>query len=85
MKFVYPPDRALVVLPRDASGEKLPLIAQLTHRNPTIEVFWHLDNEFIGTTKTIHQMAVLPTIGEHILTAVDASGNRLSVTFGVTK
>ncbi len=85
MKFVYPPNRALVVLPRDASGEKLPLIAQLTHRNPTIEVFWHLDNEFIGTTKTIHQMAVLPTIGEHILTAVDASGNRLSVSFGVTK
>jgi len=34
-----------------------------------------LNNTFIGITKNIHEMAVLPQHGKHLITVVDQMGN----------
>ena len=38
-------------------------------------MFWYIDNTFIGSTKTIHDMAIKPSIGKHDITVVDEFGN----------
>jgi penicillin-binding protein 1C len=85
MTFVYPPNHAEIALPRNTVGQKQPVVVQLTHRNPSTVVYWHLDDEFIGETKIVHQMAVSPLPGHHLLTAIDETGNRASVVFTVLK
>ena len=38
-------------------------------------MFWYLDKTFIGSTKAIHDMAILPKPGKHMITVVDEFGN----------
>ncbi len=46
-------------------------------------MYWHLDDEFIGETDHVHQLALDIVTGDHILTVVDARGNKKQVKFEV--
>jgi penicillin-binding protein 1C len=48
-----------------------------------MEVFWHLDGVYIGSTKVFHQMALQPSVGSHQLALVDRDGYRIERTFEV--
>jgi hypothetical protein len=37
-------------------------------------VFWHLDGEYHSQTRDIHQMALAPNAGRHVLTPVGEDG-----------
>lgn len=43
------------------------------------ELFWHLDNNYIGSTKDIHQVQIIPSIGVHKLTIFDNTGSTQSI------
>ena len=75
MEFIYPVSRQVVFLPKNLAGEREAIILKITHQKKDSELFWYLDNEFIGTTKTYHHKKVSPTIGEHTIMVVDAEGN----------
>ena len=53
----------------------------LAHSNPQTEVFWHLDNEFITSTRHLHQLSLRPGDGPHTMTVIDEYGNRAYVSF----
>ena len=57
----------------------------LAHRDPGQTVFWHLDNEFVGQTRFIHQMRLTPPPGKHSVTVVDEAGNSHSVGFTIAE
>ncbi len=38
-------------------------------------MYWYIDEEYIGTTKDIHELAIIPKLGEHLITVVDELGN----------
>jgi penicillin-binding protein 1C len=46
-------------------------------------VYWHLDDQFIGTTIQVHQMAFSPEQGRHRLTLVDQNGETIRIGFEV--
>jgi penicillin-binding protein 1C len=46
-------------------------------------VFWHLDGNFIGSTKKSHHLAIAPVMGEHVLMPVDEFGESLERPFTV--
>jgi penicillin-binding protein 1C len=48
-------------------------------------VFWYLDETFIGSTKDIHEIAILPKQGKHIITVVDKLGNEAKRGFEVSE
>ncbi len=48
---------------------------------PRTAVFWHLDGEYQGETRDIHQMALAPAPGPHVLTLVDENGKSVSRSF----
>ena len=79
MRFVYPADGSVVALPRRMDGTQGAMVCRIAHTNPAIELFWHLDDAYLCSTRDIHQFEIRPSAGYHTLTVVDAGGNSLSV------
>lgn len=74
MHFIYPADGSIISLPRQLDGSPGSFVARVAHTNPATELFWHLDNTYLGSTRDIHQMTIAPTRGVHTITVVDALG-----------
>ena len=83
MQFIYPYRNGVLSASRNWRGETEDLLFKLAHRRPDTEVHWHLDGDFVGTTRTFHTLAVRPAPGEHTLVVVDATGERLERRFTV--
>jgi penicillin-binding protein 1C len=75
MQFIYPKDNNTIFLPKDFDGRTNNLILKIAHSKPETLVFWYLDETFLGTTKDIHEFAMKPKQGKHLLTVVDELGN----------
>jgi penicillin-binding protein 1C len=58
-------------------------VREAVHREPDAQLYWHLDDVFLGTTRTFHQLALDIPAGPHVVTIVDTAGNRLSRSFEV--
>ncbi len=77
MEFIYPNQQNTIFLPKDFDGNTNDLILKVVHSKPELTLYWYIDNKYLGTTKDIHDMAVLPQQGEHIITVVDELGNEI--------
>ncbi|MCK7589347.1 penicillin-binding protein 1C [Subsaxibacter sp. CAU 1640] len=75
IQFIYPNDNNVIFLPKDFNGKPNDLILKVAHSKPESLVYWYLDSTFLGTTKDIHEFAMQPTYGKHLLTVVDEFGN----------
>jgi penicillin-binding protein 1C len=81
MQVVYPESGTVIYVPYELDGSKGRLVCEAVHRKAGIEIFWHLDDTYLGMTKGKHQMAILPDKGKHTLSLVDEDGARISVSF----
>jgi penicillin-binding protein 1C len=86
MEFIYPKKKyTTLFLPKDFNNKKNEVILKIAASNPEKTIFWYLNNIFIGTTKDIHEMAILPKPGKHQITVVDISGNEIHSFIEVVK
>ena len=85
MQLIYPKNVSRIFVPRELSGQLGKTVFEVAHRNPEIEIFWHLDENYLGSTRHFHQKALSPPVGKHRLTLVDALGNRLETTFEIVE
>ncbi|WP_299098401.1 penicillin-binding protein 1C [uncultured Winogradskyella sp.] len=85
MEFIYPNQQSTIYLPKDFNGKVNDLILKVAHSKPELEIYWYIDSEYIGSTKDIHDMAVLPTSGEHVITVMDELGNSLKHKITISK
>jgi penicillin-binding protein 1C len=83
MQFIYPTAGARLHLPRQLDGSPGRFTAELALTHPSSAVYWHLDDAYLTTTTDLHRLALQPPAGRHSLTAVDAAGHTVSVTFTV--
>jgi penicillin-binding protein 1C len=83
MDMIYPKNNAVVYIPLEVDGTRGKIILNAAHRNTRIKIYWHIDENYIGTTQNFHQMAVSPPPGKHVLTLVDENGERLVQQFTV--
>ncbi|WP_316788445.1 penicillin-binding protein 1C [Pedobacter frigoris] len=83
MDMIYPKNNASVYIPIEFDGTRGKVVLNATHRNQGMKIYWHIDNEYIATTKDYHQLAVSPAPGKHTLTLVDENGERLVQVFTV--
>ena len=75
MQFIYPKQNNTFFLPKDFDGKTNDLVLKIAHSKPETIVYWYIDETFIGSTKDIHELAIVPKQGKHLITAVDAFGN----------
>ncbi len=76
MSIIYPKSNTKVFIPVDIDGKLGRLVVKATHRSPNAIVYWYLDDNYIGETKEIHQMEILPDEGWHTITLTNGTGNR---------
>ncbi len=50
------------------------LVLSAVCSNAKSRLHWHLDDEYIGTTKGNHSLAILPELGRHMLYIIDDNG-----------
>ena len=83
MDMIYPRHSARVYVPFELDGSRGELILEAAHRRPSTMIHWHLDENYLGSTRHIHQMGLVPQKGWHTLTLVDENGNTLVHKFEV--
>ncbi len=75
MQFIYPNDNNTIFLPKGFDGKTNELILKIAHSKPETTVFWYVDEQFLGSTQNIHEFAIIPEKGKHLITVVDTFGN----------
>ncbi|MEZ4774794.1 MAG: penicillin-binding protein 1C [Bacteroidia bacterium] len=83
MEMIYPGNDARIFVPKELDGKMGSTVFEVAHRDRTAQIYWHLDENFIGTTKEIHEMSLQPSAGKHKLTLVDDQGETLSRMFEI--
>lgn len=83
MDILYPRPNARVFVPRLLDGQQGSVVFEATHRQATASVYWHMDGNYMATTKGVHRVAVSPGNGKHRLTLVDESGNIVEQVFSI--
>lgn len=81
--MIYPRKDAKLYVPVDLDGSMGRTVFKIAHRTPETAVYWHLDNVYIGQTKTFHELELNPPAGKHKITLVDEKGNSLETKFEI--
>jgi len=85
LEIVYPVDGIKILIPRDYLGDYEKVVFSAKHQQPSIHLFWFLDNSFLGETIAIHEMAVDLRSGKHRLTVQDEEGFVRTIKFQAFK
>jgi penicillin-binding protein 1C len=83
MEFIYPGSNDKIYIPKTLDGKPGVAVFEVAHREAGVKIFWHLDQQFIGTTNYIHQKALNPSPGLHVITLTDEHGNTLKRQFTI--
>lgn len=83
MEIIYPEQNAKIFIPRIMDGSKSKAVFEAVHHNPSTSIYWHLDNEYLGTTTNSTKLELIPSEGQHKLTLVDEHGEELTQWFEV--
>jgi len=74
MDFVYPKNNSKLYLPIGFDGLRKALVLKLAHNIPDTKVYWYLDENYLGETKSIHEQSINILPGIHSITVLDALG-----------
>lgn len=83
MELIYPRNYTKVYIPTELDGSAGAAVFEVAHRNPAAEVYWHLDQDYLGKTTRKHQLALYPAKGKHTLHLLDEQGRELKLSFEV--
>ncbi|MDM8542364.1 penicillin-binding protein 1C [Desulfococcaceae bacterium HSG9] len=83
LSLIYPEKRGRIYIPLELDGRRGRTVFKAAHRNPLTTIFWHLDSEYLGATRDLHQLTLSPSPGVHTLTLVDLNGEQLTRKFTV--
>jgi len=79
--ILYPSNRSEVIIPKDFDRQYEKVLAEAVHNDPEATLFWHLDEEYIGTTTNKHKLPLELSPGKHSLTVLDLNGSKANVRF----
>ena len=85
VEFIYPASGSTLYIPRQMSGEREGIVFRAAHHQADATLWWHLDQVYVGETRFMHELRLLPETGKHTLTVVDSEGNTASVGFTVAE
>ncbi|MBS1651777.1 MAG: penicillin-binding protein 1C [Bacteroidetes bacterium] len=83
ISIVYPKNNFKLYAPVNELGKKNTIILHATHKKADAEIFWYLDESYIGVTKKFHQLSIMPSLGKHKLFITDGEGETEECNFEV--
>jgi len=83
MELLYPKQESKIFVPVELDESTGKTVFRVAHRKPETTIYWHLDDNYIGSTKGIHEMGLSPEPGQHTLTLVDEFGETISQKFEI--
>lgn len=83
ISLIYPTSATQIYIPTKLDGKPSKTVFRAIHRNPESQLYWHIDDQFIGSTHTFHQQAIWIKAGKHHLTIIDETGHRKEQSFTV--
>ncbi|MEL6653894.1 MAG: penicillin-binding transpeptidase domain-containing protein, partial [Bacteroidota bacterium] len=60
LALIYPRRGTRIYLPRDLDGSLSSVVFEAAHRDPSAWLYWHLDDQYLGKTRELHEMAIQP-------------------------
>jgi len=72
-----------IYVPRELDGSEGRIVFSAAHRDEAETIFWHLDGNYLGSTRSFHEMEARPEPGRRLLTLVDSGGNTITRRFTV--
>jgi penicillin-binding protein 1C len=81
----YPVPNAKIFIPRDFSGNYQKIVFELSHSKHDAEVFWYLDEKYLGSTIGTHHLSAALDAGMHELYVIDENGDTDKVVFEASK
>jgi penicillin-binding protein 1C len=85
MELLYPKQASKIYVPVELDESTGKTVFSVAHRKPETTIYWHLDGNYIGSSKGIHQMGLSPEPGQHTLTLVDEFGESISQKFEIIR
>ncbi|MBN2485513.1 MAG: penicillin-binding protein 1C [Bacteroidales bacterium] len=85
IEIAYPEEGAKIMVSRDFNGQYQPVVFSAAHQIANQNIFWYIDNIYLGMTHKNHKMACIPEKGNHSLTLVDSYGNTKNTSFYATR
>lgn len=81
-EIIYPTNDSKIYL-IDEKNQSGKIILSAAHKKIDAVLYWHIDNDFIGTTEKVHSIEIRPKPGKHTLIVFDSNGERKVVNFEV--
>ncbi|MEZ5514081.1 MAG: penicillin-binding protein 1C [Steroidobacteraceae bacterium] len=76
LDFLYPNNDTSIYVPLELDGRAGRTVFEAVHRRADALLYWHLDDQYLGSTRGTHQLSLDLPAGPHVVTIVDADGNR---------
>lgn len=84
LQLIYPKNSAKIMIPRQQDGSRGKALFHAAHQNEESQVFWHLDEVFLGTTlNNNHKMEIKADKGVHQLVLIDDLGHEIKTNFEI--
>lgn len=83
LALIYPNGPVKIYVPINLDETQSRTVFEAKHHQPSTQLFWHLDNTYIGSTQEIHTIELNPEPGAHIITVVDEQGRSVRQSFEV--
>lgn len=82
-QIIFPKNYSNIYIPLYLDGSLGGFVAKVAYAEKEKELFWFLDENFLCTTKNIHEVKITTNHGKHILTVMDIFGNEQNLNFFV--
>lgn len=83
IELIYPKNNTEIFVPKGLNGTLEKVVFEAVHRNHNATIFWHLNDEYIISTKTNHRIEIAPIPGKYQLTLVDEFGENQQCSFEI--
>jgi penicillin-binding protein 1C len=83
LALIYPKPNSAVFIPRNLDGAASKVVLEAAPAQMQSRLFWHLNDQYLGSTETFHQMPVFLQAGIFNLLVQDEEGNAIREQFVV--
>ncbi|QQU02979.1 penicillin-binding protein 1C [Myroides odoratus] len=85
IEFIYPKHGEHIYLTKNFYAELQPFVAKASTSSANKTLFWYLNEEYIGSTRQFHELAIHGKTGINYLTITDEEGHTQTIEFYLEK